>query len=184
LVIASDDLQDGSVQRVREAGFEVLQVKPHSLEEVFESIREISRKVGKETAGDEIVQNMASELEEIEIEGSPKIYCEEWMNPPMVSGNWIPGLIETIGGIYFIKEGRSHRFDLEELKEFDPEYIFLNVCGAGTNLSPEEILKREQWQEITAVQNENVYVIDDGLLNRPGPRLVEGAKKIAEKINE
>jgi len=90
---------------------------------------------------------MASELEEIEIEGSPKIYCEEWMNPPMVSGNWIPGLIETIGGIYFIKEGRSHRFDLEELKEFDPEYIFLNVCGAGTNLSPEEILKREQWQE-------------------------------------
>jgi len=27
-------------------------------------------------------------------------------------------------------------------------------------------------------------VIDDGLLNRPGPRLVEGAKKIAEKINE
>jgi len=52
----------------------------------------------------------------------------------MVSGNWIPGLIETIGGIYFIKEGRSHRFDLEELKEFDPEYIFLNVCGGWNQL--------------------------------------------------
>jgi len=56
-------------------------------------------KLVKKLLETKLYKNMASELEEIEIEGSPKIYCEEWMNPPMVSGNWIPGLIETIGGI-------------------------------------------------------------------------------------
>jgi len=182
LVIASDDLQDDAVERVREAGYEVLQVKPHSLEEVFESIREIGEKIGREDEAEEIVKGMKSEIEQIELEGSPRIYCEEWMNPPMFSGNWIPELVERIGGDYFIEEGRSGSFDLEELKEYDPEYIFLNVCGAGENLSPDEIMKRDEWQELTAVENKNVYIIDDALLNRPGPRLVEGAKRIAEII--
>lgn len=184
LVIASDDLQDGAVERVREAGYEVLQVKPHSLEEVFESIREIGEKIDREEEADEIVQEMESGLEEIELEDSPRIYCEEWMNPPMVSGNWIPGLIQRIGGEYFIEEGRSRKFDIEKLTEFDPEYIFLNVCGAGENLSTEEITKRDEWQELAAVENKDVYVVDDALLNRPGPRLVEGAKRITEIIED
>lgn len=183
LVIASDDLQDGAVERVREAGFEVLQVKPHSLEEMYESFREIGKRVNREEEADELVQNIKAELEEINLEGSARIYCEEWMNPPMVSGNWITGLIKQIGGEYFIDEGRSHEIDLEELKEFDPEYIILNVCGAGESLSPDEIMKREEWQEIQAVQNEDVYIIDDALLNRPGPRLIEGARRIAEIID-
>jgi iron complex transport system substrate-binding protein len=184
LVIASDDLQDNAVERVRKAGYEVLQVKPHSLEEVFGSIKEIGEKIGHQDEAEELVQRMKSELEEIELENSPRIYCEEWMNPPMISGNWIPELFERIGGNYFIEEGRSRKFDLEELKDFDPEYIFLNVCGAGQNLSPEEITKRSEWQELTAVENGNVYVVDDALLNRPGPRLVEGAKRIAEIIED
>lgn len=184
LVIASDDLQDGAVERVREAGFDVLQVKPHSLDEVLESIIEIGERVGHEQEANNLVKEMKSELEEINLEDSPRIYCEEWMDPPMVSANWIPGVIQRIGGDYFIDEGRSRSFELEKLKQFDPEYIFLNVCGAGENLNPDEILKRDDWQEITAVKNENVFVLDDAFLNRPGPRLVEGARKIAEKIEK
>lgn len=184
LVIASDDLQDGAVERVREAGYEVLQVKPHSLDEVFESIIEIGERVNRREEAEELVQSMKSGIDDIHLEGSRRIYCEEWMNPPMVSGNWIPGLIERIGGKYFIEGGRSRKFNVDELKEFDPEYIFLNICGAGENLNPEEILKRDEWQDLTAVQNENVYVIDDAFLNRPGPRLVEGAEKVAKIIEK
>lgn len=184
LVIASDDLQDGAVERVREVGYEVLQVKPHSLREVFESIIEIGEKVDRKDRAEELVDELNSNLEKMELEDSPRIYCEEWMNPPMVSGNWIPDLIERIGGDYFVEEGRSRRFDIEELKEFDPEYIFLNICGAGENLNPEEIMKRDEWQGLTAVENENIYIVEDALLNRPGPRLVKGAKKIVEIIED
>jgi len=184
LVIASDDLQDGAVERVREAGYEVLQVKPHSLDEVFESIIEIGEKVDRREGAEELLQSIKSDIDDIHLEGTPRIYCEEWMNPPMVSGNWIPGLIKRIGGEYFIDEGRSRKFNVDELKEFDPEYIFLNICGAGQNLNPNEILKRDEWQDLTAVENENVYVIDDALLNRPGPRLVEGAEKVAKIIEK
>jgi iron complex transport system substrate-binding protein len=102
----------------------------------------------------------------------------------MVSGNWITDLIEEIGGEYVIDEGRSREFNLDELKDFDPEYIFMNICGAGENLSTDHISNRDGWDDISAVENKKVYVINDNLLNRPGPQLVEGARKIKEKIDE
>ncbi|MFB6208669.1 MAG: cobalamin-binding protein [Candidatus Nanohaloarchaea archaeon] len=183
LIMASDDLQDRAVEKLEDTGFDVFQVKPHSLEEVFKSIVSIGERIGMESEAEAVVSEMQAELEGFELKDSPRIYCEEWMDPPMVSGNWIPDLVRYIGGEYFIDGGRSREFDLQELKGFDPEYIFLNVCGAGDNLSPEEVLKRDDWSEITAVQEENVHVIDDALLNRPGPRLVEGAKTVSSYID-
>jgi len=183
LVITSDSLQDKAVKELQD--LEVLHLTPETLEEVYESIRKIGKKILANEKAENLIGNMQKGLSQLEVTGNPRIYCEEWMEPPMASGNWIPGLIKEIGGKSFLEEGeRSREFELEELKDFDPEYIFLNVCGAGDNLDVQEVLKRESWQEITAVREGNVFVIDDVLLNRPGPRLVEGAKEMAEKINE
>ena len=179
LVIASDDLQDEAVNKIQEEGFPVLQVKPHSLEEVYDSIREIGEAVDRESEAEEVVDEMKQGFREIQLNGQPRIYCEEWMDPPMVSGNWIPDIIRRIGGRYFIHGGRSRKFPLENLVEFNPEYIIFNICGAGENLQPKKIMdNRDEWQDLTAAEQGNVYKIDDSLLNRPGPRLVEAAKEI------
>lgn len=185
LVLASDDLQDEAVQRMKDEDYKVLQVRPHTVEEVFDSIIEIGEAVNRKEEAEEVVEDMRETIEDLEFEGSPRIYCEEWMDPPMASGNWIPGLVERAGGEFFLEEGeRSREFDLEKLKDFDPEYIFLNVCGAGENVDSSEILERPGWQDITAVEEENVFVIDDSLLNRPGPRLVEGLREVMRKVEE
>jgi len=181
VVLLSDSLQDEQASKLEEKGHEILHLNPENLEEVFESILKIGRKFDREEKASEIVSEMKKEMEKLDLKGK-RIYCEEWMNPPMVSANWIPDLIEKANGEYFIKEERSREFDLEELKDFDPEHIFLNVCGAGENIDPEEILERPEWQDIKAVKNEEVYVVDDALLNRPGPRLVEGLKEMERKI--
>lgn len=181
LVLTSDSLQDKAVEELQ--GLEVLHLTPETLEQVYESIRKIGKELGAEHEAQKIVGEMNQGLQSLEVEESPRIYCEEWMDPPMASGNWIPGLIERIGGKSFLDEGeRSKEFKLEELKDFDPEYIFLNVCGAGENIDLSEVVERDGWEEITAVKNGNVFVIDDALLNRPGPRIVQGAEKMVEKI--
>lgn len=185
IVLASDDLQDEAVDKIQGEGYPVFQVKPHSLEEVYESIIEIGEQVDKKEEGEELVEQMKDKLDRINLKDSQRIYCEEWMDPPMVSGNWIPDLIREIGGKYFIDGGRSREFPLENLQEFNPEHIVMNVCGAGENLQGLEIMKnREDWEDIKAVEGENVYIIDDSLLNRPGPRLVEGAKKVKELVEK
>lgn len=180
IILLSDQLQNDQASKLSEK-YEVLQVNPESLKDVFESIITIGKRFGKEDEASKIVSEMKEKIQEINLEGK-RIYCEEWMTPPMVSGNWIPGLIKAANGNYFIGEERSREFDLEKLKEFDPEYIFLNVCGAGENIEAQKVLQRPEWQKITAVKNEDVYVIDDALLNRPGPRLVEGIKNLEHFI--
>jgi iron complex transport system substrate-binding protein len=185
LVLASDDLQDEAVDEIQSEGYPVHQVKPHTLEEVYESIIEVGEKVDRREEAEELVKEMKRELKGIKLEDSPRIYCEEWMDPPMVSGNWISDLIREIGGEYFIEEGRSREFPKENILEFDPEFIVMNVCGAGENLDGREVREqRSGWEDISAVENGNVYVIDDSLLNRPGPRLVEGAKRIEEIVDQ
>ncbi len=183
LVLCSDDLQNDIAERLRSEDLEVLQVKPHTLEEVYSSIITIGKALNKTEEAEKTVEKMKKELEEISLQGK-KIYCEEWLEPPHFSGNWVPGLIEKIDGKYFAEEGvRSSTFKLEDLKSFDPDYIFLSICGAGENVSVDEVGDREDWNTIKAVENNNVYVLDDSLLNRPTSRLVEAAEKI-QKIVE
>jgi len=181
IILLSDSLQNKQAQKLEKKGYDLLHVSPENLKQVYKSIQKIGRKFDKKQEASEIVQEMKKEINSTDLKNK-RIYCEEWMEPPMVSGNWIPGLIKKANGNYFIDEERSREFDLEKLKKFDPEYIFLNVCGAGTKINPEKIIERPQWQEITAVKNENVYVIDDALLNRPTTRLIEGLKEIEENI--
>lgn len=181
VAVASDDLQDAIVEELEKRGIEVLQVKPHTLQEVYSSIERIGKLVGKQEKAEEVVEDMKSEIESVDLDGA-RIYCEEWSDPPMVSGNWIPDLVENAGGEYFIGRGRSREFDREDLKEFDPEYIFLNVCGSGENAEKSDVMEREDWETITAVEEGKVHVIDDALLNRPGPRLPEGLKEMRKRI--
>ena len=181
VILLSDSLQNEQALKLEEKGYEILQVNPESLEEVFESIYSIGRRFNRAKEAENLVRKMKSELNTVNLQDA-RIYCEEWMDPPMISGNWIPGLISRANGHYFIGEERSRKFDLDNLKDFDPEYIFLNVCGAGRNIDRKDILERPGWQEITAVKNENVFLVDDALLNRPGPRLVEGLKEIEDRI--
>lgn len=182
IVIASDDLQNQAVEELENRNINVRQFKPHTLEKVFSSIEEIGKILGKEKKATELRADLEAKLSEIDL-NETRIYCEEWMDPPMISGNWIPGLVSGARGEYMIDEGiRSRETGIKEIKKFNPEIIILNVCGAGKNIEIDEVVERDRWQEITAVRNQNIFVIDDCLLNRPGPRLIEGIKRIEKKI--
>jgi iron complex transport system substrate-binding protein len=68
---------------------------------------------------------------------------------------------------------------LDSIVEADPEVIIV----AHSDTTPESIKARPGWEEISAVKNDRVYAVDPDLLNRPGPRLVEGLEKLAELIH-
>ncbi len=43
-------------------------------------------------------------------------------------------------------------------------------------------MKRENWQDVTAIKKEQVYDMHGDLLTRPGPRLTEGLKELAKTL--
>lgn len=188
LVLASDELQNEAVDHCESVGLPVKQFTPTTFQDVFNTIKMIGELVDRENEAWNLVDSMNKDVQELAVstpETRPRVYCEEWHEPPMVGGNWIPRLVRMIGGAYLLEEGeRSREVSTTEVQEFDPEHIVLHYCGFGDAADPQKVAKRDGWQDVTAVKEGKVHVINDSLLNRPGPRLVEGMRDIKEILAE
>lgn len=184
LVLAADALQDGAVAACEEAGLNVLQVTPTRLHEVFNAIKRIGEAVDAEDAARELVEEMNGTLRETAVpDTGPRVYTEEWHDPPMAGGNWVPRMVRLAGGEPFLDEGeRSREVDAEEIRAFDPEHIVLHPCGYDDAADTDAVMEREGWNEVAAVETGRVHVVDDTLLNRPGPRIVDGVAALRDII--
>ncbi len=191
LTVTSTICQEQLRRELGDSGVNLFHLDPRTLSEVSDSFVELGKKVESEDRAKELVYDFEKELsslgQNIPNKGyCPRLYCEEWHQPPMVSGNWMPELMELIGTHYFpIEKGQlSKTVTMEEIQAFDPEIIVLSICGKSTQFAPEKIPRRPGWEKLTAVQSGRIYSIDDSLLNRPGHRLCMGAKLVQQLIGE
>lgn len=198
LILTATVVQEKLAGMLKVAELPVVHQDPRTMDAVYDSIKSLGIIVEKEKEASELVAKMKKEFDAVRHKAKimgrkPKVYVEEWpaFAPPagatagrhslaMASGNWVPEVVSAAGGIAFpIKPGElSREVTLAEVQAFDPDLIVISWCGAGRLSDKNLVMKREGWDSLRAVQNNQVRVIDDSLLNRPGPRLVEGAKQL------
>ncbi|MBI3420682.1 MAG: cobalamin-binding protein [Candidatus Sungbacteria bacterium] len=166
----------------------LVHVEPKTLEGVYDGIRVIGETTDALKTARNVIEEMKQGFGKIAIQAPServRIYMEEWFAPPMASGNWVPELVEISGGRHAIaKQGESSAgFAFDELAQFDPDAAIFHWCGFGSKFPKEKLADRsKEWQELRMFRNNALYAIDDSMINRPGPRLVEGAQKIQETI--
>ena len=168
---------------------QVLHYEPKTLWDVFESIRSIGQAVGATDRAEAVVRTMKEGFDAIRSRArnrSVRVYMEEWMTPPMAAGNWVPELAAVAGGEEVVGEiGQpSREFSFAALALADPELVICHWCGWGTRTDPKRILEREGWRELRAVREGRVMFLDDSLINRPGPRLVQGAAALQAAFHQ
>jgi len=183
IVFTSSAVQGNLTTKLKNFGMPVVNINPTKLSEVVESYNQIGVLVGREMQADEIVKNLYKKIMSHTLqsqEEGPRVYCEEWADPPMASGNWVPDVVALAGGQGgVVKAGElSREFRLEDLQSFNPEIIILHICGMGDRVKAEVVMQRPGWEAISAIQSGEVYVIDDSLLNRPTSRLFLGLEKL------
>lgn len=183
LIISSTLVQKDSVKRFNPAGFPVLHIDPRSMKEVFESVVTIGEAVGFKDQAVKLATDLKKAFDSASVKkerARPRVYIEEWHEPPMMSGNWVPDLVRAAGGEYgIIAAGEaSRKITTEEVVAYDPQLIVLSLCGYGEKVDKNIIQRRKGWEGITAVKSGKVHVVHDTFLNRPGPRLVEGLKRL------
>lgn len=161
----------------------VVHLSPRTLWDVLESVRVIGSEVGADDAASRVVKTMElgfDQLRATQPRYQPRVYMEEWYEPPMAAGNWVPELVAIAGGeeVIATTHNPSHEFALPALAVADPDLIVCHWCGWGNRHDSSRILNRPGWEGIRAVQTKAVHFLDDSLLNRPGPRLLEGATRL------
>jgi iron complex transport system substrate-binding protein len=73
------------------------------------------------------------------------------------------------------------------IADYDPEIVVLMPCGFTLERTVEEFTQMKfpaEWRRLNAVHEGRVFAVDgSAYFNRPGPRIVEGLKILAEVIH-
>ena len=75
----------------------------------------------------------------------------------------------------------SYQIQLETLVAADPQLILLGDAAYGTTAG--QVAARPGWAGMTAVKSNAIRPVDDLLVTRPGPRLLDGLRALALAIH-
>ncbi|WP_373189692.1 cobalamin-binding protein [Halolamina sp.] len=183
LVLTSDPLQRDVRDELRERDLPVFHHEPATLDEAVSGFADVGDAVAAPDAGDALARESRERLERVREavadEPRPTVYCEEWSEPPMAAGNWVPEAVNAAGGQYpFVEAGeRSREVEAADVREADPDHVVLHICGHGELVDPDGFRERG-WAPAAAV-----HVIDDAELNQPSPRLFDGIERVADLLH-
>lgn len=172
---------------------EVYTMDPHDVDEILASIKDISKMIGKEKEGSELVDSLSKRLEFVKgktFEERPKIVAIEWLDPFFTSGHWIPEMIETAGGENLIstKKMPSRKMKLDEIKKANPDIIVMMPCGFDVKRTISEynsvLANNTDWNELEAVKENSVYAVDaNSYFSKPSLRTITGIEVLASIIH-
>jgi len=177
------------IERLRSLGYPVLVIYAPSVGAVFEDIELIGAAIGREEAATEVAEAMREGFATLgaRVEGRPRprVFYEIDASAQLygpADESFLAEMIELAGGEP-ITSGSAMSFEipLERLIEADPEVIVLGDAAYG--MTPEAVAGRPGWGAMTAVRTGAIVPVEDVLVTRPGPRLVEGLRDLIEAIH-
>lgn len=188
--VSLKDVEEAICERF-ETSPELVVLEPMCLADIWTDIAKVGQAIGAIQEADALIKASQDRLRKLEEltrhqKHHPRVACIEWLDPLMCAGNWVPELVQISGGQNLFGTAGEHSpwMNWDELKAADPEQIVILPCGWDIPRVREEMncLSRfPQWQQLTAVQNGQVFVTDGNqYFNRPGPRVVESAEILAE----
>ncbi|MFW6022925.1 MAG: ABC transporter substrate-binding protein [Halanaerobiaceae bacterium] len=194
LVFAAGINKIETLNKLEELGIKVAGFSPSSIDETLIAIK----KVGKLTNNSEVANAMVAELfinlADIEVlidralkgKEKPKVFYEIWNDPLSTAGNgtFIDDIIETAGGINIGEQAKGAwpQFSFEKLLIENPDIYISSPHSASHQVTEETIKKRDNYDQIKAVRNDRIYIIDQNIINRPSPRIIEGLKMIVKSL--
>ena len=186
LILATDIHRFEIIPTLEEQGFTVFALAPQTLDDVLESIQRVGKVTGKEKEATELVNKMQSKIEKIEeltqgLEARPRVFYVTWHDPIWTVGRntWIDDLIWIAGGnntfSQYFESGAM--VEIEWVLFCNPEVIIAGEWSYGWAINATELASTN------ASQEGRIYQGDDDLVQRPGPRLVEGLEWFAYFIH-
>ncbi len=189
-VCAIETAQVKQALRVLSHQPQILALHPHTLGEMLEDIRLVGEATGRQMEAKQLIGACRQRITQVQrclrdLTVRPRVFCLEWLKPPMASGHWVPEMVELAGGLEVLGRcGEPSRYVTnEEIIAAAPEVLILMPCGfpmARTQAELSVVRAQPWWDEIPAVRHGAVYVVNGpAYFNRSGPRLIDGIELLA-----
>lgn len=194
-VVGFSDIQADIAAELVRRGVEVWIANHRSVAGILDYVRRLGALVGAGERANSYADGLQRELKAIEREAAslprrPKVYFEEWDDPPITGIRWVAELVRIAGGDDVFPERAAESLakarileDPDEVVRRAPDIILGSWCGK--KFRPEKVAARPGWAAIPAVRDRELHEIKSPLILQPGPAaLTDGVAAIAEIVRE
>jgi iron complex transport system substrate-binding protein len=174
------------IEMVRKLGVPVYHSEPRKLEDIPASLLKLGQLMGTEDVARPVAEDLRRQLATLRAKYANRApvrsFYQVWDKPlyTLNGEHIVSDALRLCGGenIFARLPVTAPVVSIEGVLQENPEAIF---ATAEKNYGGVSMWK--PYPSLTAVRNDNLFVIDGNLLNRSGPRMIAGAAMLCEKLD-
>jgi len=188
-VFGFSDMQADIASALIRHGVQVTIFNQRSVAEIFSMMFQVAAMVGQSDKGLAMIEALQQQLAAIQnaaatLPRRPRIYFEEWDEPPISAIRWVSELMGIAGGDDCFPElaaqslGKNRIIaDSAEIVRRNPDIIIGSWCGK--KFRPEKVAARPGWKDVSAVKTGQLFEIKSVDILQPGPAaLTDGVAQL------
>ena len=180
------------IDRLREMHIPLFFSEPHRLDDVAVSLTKLGQLLGTSPVADAAAtayrRDIAALRSRYASRAPVSVFYQVWDQPLMTLNgeHMVSDVIALCGGrnVFAQLEPLVPTVSTEAVLAANPEAIVTAAPGATKPDTPlPQLGAWRAWPSLTAVANHNLFAIDGDLINRPAPRIAQGAKQMCEDLD-
>ena len=195
LILASLSVpgMEKNIEELNKRNLPYIVTNPQSFEDIADDLLTVGKACGDEEKAVEKQKGFNEKIKLLKEAAkktahAPELYWEWWPKPVFTPGkiNWLTELSRLAGAlnVYRDVDLASIQTDWEDVYKRNPDYICLAWVGVRREkVNPKVVTKRTGWNNLQAVMNNRILVLEEELYCRPSPRLLEGALKLGKILH-
>lgn len=193
LVLAHQTNDEKALEQLEDADIPVLVVgDAQNFDEVYDSLSLIGEAAGATDKAEDVIDDMKGKLSDlkekastIEKDEQKDVYVEISPSPDIFTagkGTFVDEMLNAIQAENASDDQDSWAEVNEEAAIASNPDVIITTYGSFVDDPVAEVTERDGWDDITAVKKEAIFDMDEDLLSRPGPRLVDGVEELGKAI--
>ena len=193
LILAAHGNSMDVINRLINLNYTVVALHPKSIPDILDNIELVGKITQEEDNASTITTSMQTRIDAVTNETRTlyetqklRVLYVVWYDPLTTagSGTFAHDLIQKAGGISIASDLDGWKvISMESVIAKNPQVIICSGMGGGSAIIRDQILGNPILQQTDAVKNGRVYAIDDpNIIERPGPRIVDGLETVHNLI--
>jgi len=186
---------DDFIQQMAGPKIPILKIFPKTFDDALKDILLLGQVTGTRPKAEQITANMRERSAAVtaKTKDAPKVSVLYELDASDATKPFVAGPAGFFGSLVPLAGGKNVFDDLgqpsgqvssEQIVSRNPDIIILGDSNAPFNAqTPDLVRARSGWNQINAVKNGRIYPLNDALLTRPGPRLIDGLEQMAKIIH-
>jgi iron complex transport system substrate-binding protein len=176
-------------------GITYVVLDPENVMSILDTIRIAGEVTGKAREGNSLVSDMEQVIVDItnrvKSVARPTVFFMVDGTDPNIpwtvgGGSFIHDVITIAGGENIASRVADDytQLSIEEIVNADPDIIIIQTMMGGVPTVAAEVLEQHPiWQQLSAVREGSIYLINGDLVSRPGPRITQGLEEMAKILH-